>query len=129
MVSVLAMMMASRGARVAAWTSVVGSSRRVRGALLWLLDCFEVGAALERVRVATMADTRRSFAEGTVGASPAYFPSVSRRRSQSCRLLASVSICWHVPSWIMFHVGGQVGRWCPCHVGCVVTVLARFSVN
>ena len=32
----LATMMASSGARVAAWTSVVGSSRRVRGALPWV---------------------------------------------------------------------------------------------
>ena len=125
----LATMMSSRGARVAAWTSVVGSSRRVRGALPWLLGCFEVEAALERVQVVTMTDTRRSFAEGTVGASPAYFPCVARHQSRSCRLLASVAICWHVPSWILFHVGGQVGRWCPCHVGCVVSVLAWFSIN
>ena len=67
----LATMMASRGAWVAAWSSVVGSSRRVRGAL-W----------------------------GTVGASPAYFPCEARRQSRSCRLLARVAICWHVPSWL-----------------------------
>jgi hypothetical protein len=94
-----------------------------------LLGCFEVGAALERVQVVTMTDFRRSFAEGTVGASPAYFPCVARRQSRSCRLLARVAIRWHVPSWSLFHVGGQVGRWCPCHVGCNVSVLARFSIN
>ena len=99
-----------------AWSSVVGSSRRVRGALLWLLGCFEVGAALERVRVVTMADTRRSLAEGTVGASPAYFPCVARRQSRSCRLLARVAIRWHVPSWLLFMsvtmlVGGAHVMW------------------
>ena len=30
---------------------------------------------------------------------------------------------------LMFHVGGQVGQWCPCYMGWVVLVLARFSVN
>ena len=66
----LATMMASRGAWVAAWSSVVGSSRRVRGAL-W----------------------------GTVGASPAYFPCDDRRQSRSCRLFTRVAFCWHVSSW------------------------------
>ena len=45
----------------------------------------------------------------TIGANPAYFPCVARRQSQSCRLLARVAIRWHVPSWLLFHVGGQVG--------------------
>jgi len=63
----------ARRAWVAAWSSVVGSSRRVRGALL-----------------------------GTVGASPAYFPCVARRQCRSYRLLARVAIRWHVPSWLLF---------------------------
>ena len=96
----LATMMASRESWVAAWSSVVGSFRRVRLALF-----------------------------GTVGASPAYFPCVACHQCRSCRLLASVAFRWHVPSWLLFHVGGQVSRWCPCHVGCVVSVLARFPVN
>ena len=125
----LATMMASSGARAAAWTSVVGSSRRVRGSLRGSLGCFEVGAAVERVQVVTMTCARWSFAVGTIGASPAYFPCDTRRQSRRCRLLVRVAICWHVPSWILFHVGGQVGRWCPYHVGCVVSVLAQFSVN
>ena len=30
---------------------------------------------------------------------------------------------------LMSHVGGQVGRWFPCYMGWIVSVLARFSVN
>ena len=66
-----------------------------------LLGCFEVGAAVERVQVVTMTGTRWSFAEGTVGASPVYFPFDARRQSRSCRLLARVAIRWHVPSWLL----------------------------
>ncbi|XBH85090.1 hypothetical protein VPH35_073095 [Triticum aestivum] len=69
----LATTMASRRAWVAAWSSVVGSSWRVRGALL-----------------------------GMVGASPAYFPCVARRQCRSCWLLVCVAIHWHVPSWLLF---------------------------
>ena len=47
----LATMMSSRGARVAAWTSVVGSSRRVRGALLWARSAQVLHISLVRLVV------------------------------------------------------------------------------
>ena len=76
----------------------------------------------------TMTDIRWLFAVGMVGASPAYFPCVARRQSGAVGCLhvwPSVGMCRRG----VFHVGGQVDRWCPCHVGCDVSVLARFSIN
>ena len=94
-----------------------------------LLGCFEVRATVKRVQVATMTDARWSFAAGTVGESPAYFAGDARHQSWSCQLFVRVVVCWHVPSCLLLHVGGQVGRWCPCVYGLDVSVLGRFSVN
>ena len=68
----LATVLASRGAWVAAWSSVVGSSRRVRGALLWARSAQVLHISLVMIV-----------------------------QSQSCRLFARVAFCWHVPSWFL----------------------------